>query len=187
MRPFDKEIAANDSADLPLKGNYIRLDDAAPTCTVEVVAARDDSLIGNRVTMRGGDGFVFPGTFERLSISHGEGTSQEVSGLAGFGELKSSRVGGSLTLTSGSTIPTFADVTLVAATKTSILAANASRKEAHIGNLSANTVSIRIGDTNTGAARGVEVLPGQTFMLDTTAEIFAYSTGTPTLALMEVY
>jgi hypothetical protein len=78
-------------------------------------------------------------------------------------------------LTKPSTIDTVADVALGAAATTQVLPADAARQSALISNLAANVDIIRLGDANTGAARGIELQPGQTATLNGTEAIHAFS------------
>lgn len=73
-------------------------------------------------------------------------------------------------------LSTKADVTVNATTKTSVCAGNSNRVEVIISNLS-GTQSVRVGDTNTGAARGTLLLPESSIVLSTTAEVFVYNPG----------
>jgi hypothetical protein len=71
-------------------------------------------------------------------------------------------------------LSTTADGSALATATTSILAANTNRKEAIIKNLDAST-SLRIGDSNAGASRGHELKAGESIILSTTAQIYAYN------------
>ena len=82
----------------------------------------------------------------------------------------------SVTLSKATVLGTIADVTVVAgAAAAQVVPTNADAVSVGICSLQANTQNIRIGDTNTGAARGIEIAPGETIVLDTTAPIFAYT------------
>lgn len=87
-----------------------------------------------------------------------------------------------------STLVTTADDSIAATTTEQILAANTDRKEALITNLADNGAKIRVGDANTGAGRGIEVSPGQTITLNTTAAIYVYNEGASaqSVAILEV-
>lgn len=83
--------------------------------------------------------------------------------------------------------PTTADVAIVgAAAAAVVLAANANRKEAFVTNLAANADPVRVGDVNAGAARGVEVSPGQTLTVSTEAAVYVYSPSNQSVAVAEV-
>jgi hypothetical protein len=70
-----------------------------------------------------------------------------------------------------------ADVTLAATSTTQILGAVAARFCALICNLAANSGKFRIGDVNTGATRGVELIPGESISIETTEAIYGYNPG----------
>lgn len=72
--------------------------------------------------------------------------------------------------------PTTADVSLLAAATTLIKAAG-TRKKILVTNLTANAEIIRVGDSNTAAARGIELSPGMTAELETSGAIYGYNPG----------
>ena len=81
-----------------------------------------------------------------------------------------------VSVANASVIATVADVVVVAAAAAAVcLAANANRMSTLITSLQANTQVVRIGDSNTGAARGIELAPGESVEIDTTAPIYAYT------------
>ena len=84
------------------------------------------------------------------------------------------------------TLTTTADFTTTAATTTQALAANTSRRFAIIQNVDA-TDSVRVGDSNTGAARGIVLAPGESVTFETTAAISVFPVAnTPAVALVEI-
>lgn len=84
------------------------------------------------------------------------------------------------------TITTAADFTTVAATVSSIIAANTDRSVAIIQNLDA-TDSVRVGDGSIGATQGILLGPGESVTLETTAEIFVFPVaGTPAVSRTEI-
>jgi len=72
-------------------------------------------------------------------------------------------------------ISTTADTSIAATTTSQVLAANSDRALAIITNLKANSSEIRVGDSNTGAARGIPCQPGETVTLETIAAIYVYN------------
>lgn len=79
-------------------------------------------------------------------------------------------------ITPGNTFEGVADVALVAITATQIIAADATRLGVLIKNPSSNTASIRIGaNGSVGAAQGIELEPGESIPVATTAAVWGYS------------
>lgn len=74
-------------------------------------------------------------------------------------------------MSKSNTLQTAADVA-VGAGATLVLAANANRRAAMIGNLAGNTHTMRAGDANVTATRGAEVAPGESFVVETTEAIY---------------
>lgn len=89
--------------------------------------------------------------------------------------LASITVSGTVTATKPSVLDSLTDVSLLAAATTQILAADVTRYEAIITNLTANTVTFRIGDSGADATNGVELAPGQTIILTTTDAIHGFN------------
>ena len=78
----------------------------------------------------------------------------------------------------GDSLASFPDVSLNPVSATLIVAANPARREVLISNLELNAETIRIGDANAAASRGIELSPGSTIVLTTTAAIYGYNPGT---------
>lgn len=80
-------------------------------------------------------------------------------------------------ITKATALDSIADVSLVAAVTTAILAADGTRREAIITNLAGNAQTFRIGDVGAGATNGTPLPPGATIVLTTTAEISGFNPG----------
>lgn len=76
-----------------------------------------------------------------------------------------------------SVLNSVADVTLAATATTQIIGTVAARFCALVCNLAGNTQTFRIGDSNAGAARGVELAPGESISIETTEAIYGYNPG----------
>lgn len=74
-------------------------------------------------------------------------------------------------------LTTLADVSLAPTATTLIYAGNANQQEVLITNLSTNTQTLRIGDLNAGAARGIPLAPGSAIILNTVSAIYGYNPG----------
>jgi hypothetical protein len=75
------------------------------------------------------------------------------------------------------TLNSAADVSMGAGATTQILGSLATRLCALITNKSGNTQTFRIGDSNAGATRGVELVPGASISIETTEAIYGYNPG----------
>lgn len=127
--------------------------------------------------------------FDKVKVTNNSGTN-----ITNFkceitkGKGGTNNLGGSVTVSSATptAISTAADQT-VTTTKGSIAASNSSRKEIIIEADLANTNPIIIGDTNITTTRGLRVYPGQTMVLNTTAQIFALvAAGTEKVFVSEI-
>lgn len=133
-----------------------------------------------------GIGYEMPAIVNRAEIANNSGGVLTITVAAAIGRIDDDRlnISGSLSVAKPSQIVSTPDVTLVAATKTSILASNSTRDAVIIVNMDVSD-AVRIGDTDTGAARGVKVDAGQSIEIKSTDEVFAYSAGTPTLSIID--
>ena len=77
-------------------------------------------------------------------------------------------------VTKSGNISTIGDVTTVAAVSTQFLAGSATRRSAIVKADSGNAGPVRIGDSNVGAARGINLQPGESISIDTTAALYYY-------------
>lgn len=74
-----------------------------------------------------------------------------------------------------STLTTKPDASIPAGAAALVAAANPNRRRAVIANPFGNAREFRVGDVTVGAARGVEIPPGESIYLDTTAAIYAFN------------
>lgn len=90
-------------------------------------------------------------------------------------------------ITPGNTFAGAADVALTAATATEIIGADATRLGVIIKNPSSNTASVRIGGAaSVGAATGIELEPGESMPVATTAAVWGYSVPGETVSVSVV-
>ena len=75
------------------------------------------------------------------------------------------------------TFDSIADVSIAATSTDEVLAADSTRREAIITNLSGNVETLRVGDSGAGATNGTPLSPGSTLILATTAVIHAHNPG----------
>ncbi|RLG24080.1 hypothetical protein DRN85_08255 [Methanosarcinales archaeon] len=69
------------------------------------------------------------------------------------------------------------DVSLTAESTTPIIGADADRLCVIIANLATNTQTFRIGNTSTDASTGIELAPGESIEIETTAAVYGYNPG----------
>lgn len=173
MQVLKRTFTANETQNVAVVGRYLWLKGASGQIYVETNKGESAQLVA-------GDFVRFDEPFDNLTISDESGAANSIT----FNASLSGEAGkwSNLDISTPGTLVTTADVTLTAATKVTILAANSDRREALI-QVDAAT---RIGDTNTGAARGVEVAAGGSIILDTTAEIFGYCAAGGTATVTEI-
>lgn len=126
-------------------------------------------------------------SFNTLTVDNSGNTSAlTVTFLFGDGEVFDQRLLDNSSLTQ--TLQTDADVACGAAATTQVLPLNNNRAYARISNLLINSEPIRVGDANTGAARGQEVVPGDSIELETVSAIYVYNphSAAQSVGLLEV-
>lgn len=175
-------IATGTTDVIKVKGNFVYVKAADQSFTLRMDGTNDFTMSANRKVRLSADD-----TFSTLEVINNSGSNLTYQLEVGFGDIETNdlAITGELNVQQGGdTLVTAADVTLVAATATQIVAAESTRKEILIHN---NTgAAIRVGDSNVGAARGVQVATGGTIVLNTSAAISAYSAGGGTVSFTEV-
>ncbi len=78
---------------------------------------------------------------------------------------------------------TYTDAALVGGATVKLLDANSNRTTVYIYNV--GTVAARLGDADTGAARGAPLAASQGITIETTAAVYAYSASATTLTILE--
>lgn len=126
-----------------------------------------------------GIGIQCEDVFSRITlINNGASALTITLGLA-YGSISDDRLNVSGTVSTSPVAPatfsTSADVSVSATATTQVLAANTSRKEAFISNRAANGTVVRVGDSGSGAADGIELASGGTLILSTTAAIYVFN------------
>lgn len=114
--------------------------------------------------------------FKGLEVINNSGGNLSFQIEVGEGGVETNNVSisGALDVSKSATLDTAADQSISSGgSPTSIAAANTARRELIVQNLDpANAV--RIGDTNITATRGIKLDAGATFVLSTTAQVYAY-------------
>lgn len=113
--------------------------------------------------------------FHQVRIVNTSGTALTVELAYGFGTFRDGRlvIDGGIAVLSPDTVTSTADVTATASTTSQLIAANLDRKELFLVNMGSAT--LRIGDSNAGASRGVPLAPGEKMIMTTTAAVSAYN------------
>lgn len=140
---------------------------------------------GLKIRTKGGDRFA------NVTVDNSGNASTLTLRLAiGDGDLVDQRLSltGAISVTKGDQFDTVPDVSVGAGVSAELLATDTARCEAIINNLAANAATLRVGDSNVAAARGVELAPGETIVLTTTEAVHAYNPGgvAQSVAVMEI-
>jgi len=129
-------------------------------------------------------------SFTSIQILNTSASSNSIELAVGEGQITDARLSltADLTLSANNGISDLIDISIAAGVSAQVAAVNLNRREILIQNLSGNTSLFRVGATTAASARGVELMPGQTLTLETTAEIWAFNSdaGAQSLAVVEV-
>lgn len=182
-------LAAGVPLDLAIKANFFQLFQAPTAVDVEffshntrVGQAHDAPEGFRRGPLAAGK------EFDRVRIT--SAVNQTLQVCLAYGEASLQRIVGNITatLTKAATLADAADVVVVqGAAAAQIIAASAARRTVMIKSLSTNTQSVRLGAAP-GAARGYELVPGESVFWDVTAAIKAWTAAgaNQTLAIVEI-
>ncbi|MGF1609738.1 MAG: hypothetical protein ACFCUQ_10105 [Kiloniellales bacterium] len=178
---FAGRVPAGDRLDITRPGSYFRLIGGAAGLMVRI----DDEPPGDIAV---GLGVDCPEPFNRLTFINTTVADIDIEVAFARGRVDDSRLSlsGSVNVATAANLADVADVALAAGVATQIAAANAVRKELVVSNLAGNAGVMRIGTSNVGAARGIELSPGQSVVLSTSAEVYGYSVPGESVGVLEV-
>lgn len=135
-------------------------------------------------------GIGYPVDFNKVRIINRTGADITAKLNIGSSRTDDNRLSlsGAFQIATPANLETKIDDSIAAGATELVAAANASRNEILITNLSSNSAPVRVGDSNTGANRGVEVGVGQTITLNTSAAVYVHNThtGAQSVAILEV-
>lgn len=124
-------------------------------------------------------GLGYPVEFNKVRLINGTGAP--ITAKLNIGSVRTDdnrlSLSGAFQISVPTTLQSGVDVSVAAGATSLVIAANTSRNEALVTNLSANSSVIRVGDLNAAANRGIEVSPGQTVTLETSAAIYVHNLG----------
>lgn len=161
-------VAANDELLVPIQAEYLHVISASQA-TFGLTIGEDSPGVA-----RPGASFHAPlgKNFESVRVRNKSATDALVVVLGwGKGDFRLQQF---KTIPAG-TLETEPDASIPANTTALVLAANPNRRKAIVGNPFANAREFRVGDASVGAARGIEIPPGENLYIDATAAIYAYN------------
>ncbi|AUR98311.1 hypothetical protein NVP1249A_17 [Vibrio phage 1.249.A._10N.261.55.B9] len=182
MRDYKFTLVANVPRSLNVPGNFFGVIGASGSVEIQF----DDGVFITRNEGMGGSV-----DYQRVTVK--SPINQTVTLALGTGTVYDARATVNANINTviqqSNTVSNVADVTIAATTAGIVVAANANRTELLIKNPSSNPSSVRIGDNvSTGAASGFELEPGESVIINTTAAVNAYNTGTvaQTISVVEL-
>jgi hypothetical protein len=154
---------------------------------VELAGKSGDSV---ELSMSQNDKVVLPFAYDRIELLNESGVALDIDVIFGDGDYVRPLpdvVNVAIALAGSQALDTIADVAMVDTGETQILPVNANRVRAIITALEANDVNLRIGDVDITATRGMQLKPGETIAIDSTAAIYGIeeSAGTTSVAVLE--
>lgn len=183
LASITRTVAANAVDDLTITGSFL-------ACTAANLGSFSIQLDhGPSAAWAQGLKYKAPASqgFSVLTVDNSANSSAlTVTFLYGNGEVFDQRQLNNSSLTQ--TLQSDADVAVAAASTQQVLPVNNNRVYALVANPLANPLPIRVGDVNVGAARGLEVVPGDSVRLETVSAIYVYNphTAAMSVALLEV-
>lgn len=176
IKNFSIALTANIITTVSYVGTVVRCTSASAAFTVQPQNF-------DEIELQEGIGIQFPESLfasgQITKFRFLSATTQTVVVYIGDGDIVDNRQYGSVdaTIQSAGTLSTVADVTAVGSATTQIVSASSTRKNILITNLS-TTNTLRIGDSNAGATRGMALAPGLTLTLTYyDGDVYAYNPG----------
>ena len=169
-------IAAGDEATLPLHAEFLHVV-AASQATFQVGLDGDE-------TGKARPGAQFRArpqtTFEEVRVRNPSSTDALIVTLGyGRGEFSLQQ----FRFLSAGTLETTPDVSIAAASTGLVLPVNLDRRRARLTNPFGNAREFRIGDSAVTASRGIELPPGASIPIETTAAIYAHNPDEAAMAI----
>lgn len=202
---FNKLLQPGESADYNAGGTWVRIDQGS-----KVSVITDN---GHKAPLNTGDSAQFA-LFRTITVTNKSSVAETIVFRVSTGRIVASDDGGTVivsnavdiddtdpiqvevtaqpainvtaSVATANTIQSPLDVPLTAATATVISAANAARKELMIKNASSNATSVRIGSATVDVNKGLELEPGESIVLTTTAAVWGYSVPGQSVSLTEL-
>lgn len=165
-----------------LGGNVLWVVGASGLGAVATIYLGDEQIAGDGFQVS--EGFFLGGlAFSRVFVENTAQAGEYLTVLTAVDDSREVRISNpgtlynEIDLVKASVLDSAADVTLGAAATTQILAANNARRAAIIANLAGNSNTMRIGDSNAAAARGIPLAPGESITIESTESIHGYNPG----------
>lgn len=148
----------------------------------ESVEIRFQADNGQRYDLKRGQSVQDVPRFQKLNIHNDSASSVEIEVYIGFGKINDNRLVGSVSLAPNAGFAGMSEITFDASAGT--VAANANRVRLYMFAPTGNANSVWIGGTASGT--GIELLPGSSFWIDTSAAVDYKGTSGEKLQLAEV-
>lgn len=117
-------------------------------------------------------------TFSNVLIDNRDGSAELTVTLGhSIGRVDDNRITGTVGIEDATQILTPADVTTTDASVTLIRASRDTRKEVIVKSLDTNSGNLRIGDSSITSSKGVQLCPGESITLATTAAVYIIREG----------
>jgi len=179
MGDIYRKLSANEGESVAAAGTVIHCRNASNPFHIQIGEHQFEMDVGDQIGM--------PEGFDGFRIEETQGAVNTIELVVLKGKYVQGKLVGTVSLDKLNAITTSADVALNNGAITTVKAANTNRREIMVTALAGNASNIRVGDASTGAARGLELQPGQTVTLTTTDAVYAYSpTGTESVSVLEV-
>lgn len=167
MRAITLKIAAGQSEDVAVSGDYVRVKTAGVSVRIEAGLGAVDA------TVEQGDALNLK-PFESLMVSHASGVEQTITLMIGNGtSADSSKVGGSIAVTSMPEVSVIdkgailgSDVlSVVGVASVFVLAARAGRRSMFLQNMGSTIIHVRVGSV-AAPNYGIRLNPGDSYSQD---------------------
>lgn len=163
-RTISDTVLAGTSQRYPMVGTFLRCLESDTAFQLSI----DEKGYGD---FERGMGFDYGREFETFTVKAPAGSDATFTMGVAHGRVDDDRP---ISGTVGASLVSTVDHAVAPTATEQVLASRATRRAAVVSNLS-STVTLRVGDSNTAAAQGVELGPGERIELATTAAVYVYN------------
>lgn len=179
-RDLNISVPANTDQTIVASGAFVYLKRTNVDVTVEVNAGT--------IVMTQGDKVSFPDEFADFRVKNNTGITANITVVVGDGDFAEGNLTSEISVTKNTTLTTTADNSVGAGLQENVSATATTKRIVMISNLS-STADLRVGDSNTAAARGQPLPAGMTLTMETSDDVYVFNNtgGAVLVAVTEIH
>lgn len=165
---------------VPIPGSFCRLNKANVDVICKNVAGRGGMI---EVPLSAGQSFAVPFIFEVLEFHNNSAETADIEIIVGDGSFNDQQISGEVSIKTPVGGSTASDIIVAGGTAEVVLNPNPLRKKFIITSVVDNSDVVRVAiGSNADSTRGIELSPGMSFELESTAQVSVYAVDPSTSA-----